>query len=354
METLEIVRRRLARQHLSTPPLASPADVVGFLGAVQAQEYPEAKWSLSQRSGDPPDSEVEAAIERGEILRTHIMRPTWHFVLPADIVWMQRLTAPRVQAGNRSRYRDLELDEATRARGAEVMLEALEPGEPLTRTELGDALERSSITARGERLAHIVMYAELEALICNGPRRGKQHTYLTLSPRASKRRDLEGDEARAELARRFFTSHGPARIKDFNWWSGLKVGDCRAGLASIRDELESFRDGDGEDWYAADFGGVPPGGTLMLGMYDEVGVGYRDPRIVYAAERPEGFTLQRQVQIDGVCVGSWKRTLEREAVEVEVTLIRALNNDEEAGLRREVDRFGHFIALKPRLRVVGP
>ena len=78
METLEIVRQRLARQHLSTPPLASPADVVGFLGAVQAQEYPEAKWSLSQRSGDPPDSEVEAAIERGEVLRTHIMRPTWH------------------------------------------------------------------------------------------------------------------------------------------------------------------------------------------------------------------------------------------------------------------------------------
>jgi len=337
----------MAEQRLAGEPFATPAEAVAHLGAVQAQEYAEAKWSLAERVAGCTDADVEDAFSRGEILRTHVLRPTWHFVTPADLRWMLRLTAPRVHAFNRYWYAQVGLDDATIERSKEVIASTLADGEPRTRRELGAALEAAGVDEpKGGRLAHIAMYAELDGLVCSGPRRGKQHTYALLDHRAPGARELDGDEALAELTRRYFTSHGPATVKDFAWWSGLKVTDVRRGLDLVADGLAKDEDEDGVAWYSAP---APAAGEVrgghLIPMYDELGVAYKDLRMVLAAEG----TVERPILVDGLCVGSWKRTLGRGSVVVEAALFTRLDEDGERALNAAVARFGEFLGLEATL-----
>ena len=175
---------RLRNQHLAGRGLADPAAIVAWLGAVQSQDYAGAKWGLAQRGHGITDRAIDDAFDRGRILRTHMMRPTWHFVAPDDIRWIQSLTAPRVHAANGSMYRTLELDPKTLATSRRTMARALSKHDSLTRPELQTALRRAGIPAEGHRLAYLVMDAELEQVICSGPRRGKQFTYALLDRRA--------------------------------------------------------------------------------------------------------------------------------------------------------------------------
>ena len=230
-------------QRLASGHFERPAEAVQWLGAMQAQEYAEAKWSIGERVDGCTDADVEEAFARGEILRTHLLRPTWHFVTPADIRWMLRLTAPRVHAANRYSYRKYELSSETLGRSHEVIAAALAGGEPLTRPELADGLAQGGIVADGLRLGYILMHAELEALVCSGPRRGKQHTYARFESRVPESPELAREEALGELALRFFRSRGPATIRDFSAWSGLTMADARAGREMVADRLDS----DGEN-----------------------------------------------------------------------------------------------------------
>jgi len=352
MEPLAIVRRRMREQRLVGESFDRPADVVGFLGAVQSQEFAEAKWSISERTGGLTAAEVDDAFDRGEILRTHVLRPTWHFVTPADIRWMLRLTAPRVHAGNRSRYRDLGLDEDVLARSHELLAKELADGDPRTRRELGEALAGSGLDTDGQRLAHTMMHAELEQLIVSGPRRGKQHTYLLFEQRVLRAGRRTPDDPLAELALRFFTSHGPATVRDLCWWSGLKVADARAGVQAAGDRLTTVLD-DGAPWYAAP--GVQPqgdtGGAFLVPMYDELGVGYRDLRMVMAKQPPRDGLMSRPIVIDGATVGSWKRTLSAKAVVVQATLFTELSQSKTRKLAAVVARFGRFLELPATLEI---
>ena len=184
--TVDLVRRRLANQNLAASSLRSPADVVAWFGAVQAQEYPAARWALGLRARELTDRLVAHAFDAGEILRTHAMRPTWHFVARDDIRWLQMLTGPRVQALNAYYARKNELDAKTVARSRAVIERALAGGHQRTRTELAAVLVKAGIRAEGQRLAYLMMSAELDQLICSGPRRGKQFTYALLEERAPK------------------------------------------------------------------------------------------------------------------------------------------------------------------------
>jgi hypothetical protein len=215
-----VILRRLAAQRLTADPFDAPAQAVGWLGAIQAQEYAEAKWSIGQRVRDCTDADVETAFARGQILRTHVLRPTWHFVTPQDLRWMLALTAPRVQAVNRYAYRRFELGEALLARSLDVLAAALAGRQPLTRPELAEALARSGIDVQGLRLGYVLMHAELEALICSGPRRGRQHTYALLADRCADAPALGRDEALAELTLRYFRSPGAGHgegLRDVVW-----------------------------------------------------------------------------------------------------------------------------------------
>src|SRR5262245_24524323 len=171
------------------------------------------------------DDSIDELFNEGKILRTHVMRPTWHFVMPEDIRWMLKLTAPRINAVSAYYFRKMELDQAVLARSNAAISKALR-GKHLTREELGQVLGRAKIDAKGLRLIYLMIRAELDAVICSGPLRGKQFTYALLDERVPKCRTLKRDEALAELTIRYFTSHGPALLRDFVWWSGLTITDA--------------------------------------------------------------------------------------------------------------------------------
>ena len=230
-----ISTRRLRNQRISRTGFAAPEQVVDWLGAMQAQEYEPATWALALRmKGSPVRTDIEAAFEEGRILRTHVMRPTWHFVTPEAIRWLLDLTGPCVQRRMAVYNRRLELDPPTMTRAAKIFERALRDRQFLTRTELGERLRRAGLEATTMRLAHLAMHAELAGVICSGPRRGKQFTYGLIAERAPDARRLERDEALAELARRFLRSHGPATVRDFVWWSGLSTADARRGFEACR------------------------------------------------------------------------------------------------------------------------
>src|SRR5579859_6568453 len=208
MTTLDIAHQRLLNQHIAGAPFEKPVDAVQWLVAVQAQDYAAAKWAVGLRLQCATDDDIEQAFASGAILRTHLMRPTWHFVTPADIRWMLMLTAPRVLATIAYYDRTLELDGATLLRSNHALVKALEGGKQLTRTELAPALQQAGIACNNlQRLGHIIMHAELDGIICSGARRGKQFTYALLDERVPQSRTLDREEALAEFARRYFTGH---------------------------------------------------------------------------------------------------------------------------------------------------
>jgi len=222
MTNVAIAQQRLQNHHLSHPQLKRPDAIVAWLGAVQAQEYAGAKWALVQRMPGATDAAIEQAFTDGAILRTHLLRPTWHFVTPADIRWMLALTAPRVHALNAYYYRKCELDKTIFARSHDALVNALQGGKQLMREEVRTVLEQAGIATKGDlRFAYLMMHAELDGIVCSGARRGKQFTYALVEERVPPTRKVDRDEALAELVKRYFTSHGPATVQDFTWWSGL-------------------------------------------------------------------------------------------------------------------------------------
>jgi hypothetical protein len=305
----DLLRQRLYNQHVAGRPLATPEEVVASLGAVQSQVFTNAKWAVGQRAKHCTDAAVQEAFDSGRILRTHVLRPTWHFVLAEDIRWMQRLTAPRVHAFSAYVNRQCELDGKIFARAHAVLEKALEGGKQLTRAELAAALHRSGIVAKTLRLACIVMHAELECVVCSGALGGKQHTYALLDERAPNALSFDRDEALAELTRRFFTSHAPATLKQYVWWSSLSVADAKAGLAMIRQDLERSVL-DGTTWFGL-AGRAPRRArptAYFIPEYDEVLLGYRDlgvpdlPR-TRRGQLPGG--LSRTLFIDSTRAGTW-------------------------------------------------
>src|SRR4051812_19827394 len=202
---LDICRWRLAGQLLTTAGPKRGADVVHALGAVQAQDYVGAKWGVGQRARSATDASIERELESGNILRTHILRPTWHFVAATDIRWMLALTGPRVSAAMAPVNRRLELDQRLFQRASAVFTKVLVGGRSLTRAELAERIERAGIGAvKGQRLGHLMMQAELDGVLCSGPRRGKQFTYALLDERAPATAEIPREEALCELARRYF------------------------------------------------------------------------------------------------------------------------------------------------------
>jgi hypothetical protein len=272
MTSSEIARQRLHNQRLSSAGLKKPGDLVKWMGAVQAQDYYGAKWALGQRIQAATDDDIEKAFAVGEILRTHVMRPTWHFVAPADIRWLLKLTAPRVNAASAYSFRKLELDDAVFRRSNKALASALQGGKHLTREALRTVLKRARIAGDDLlRFNHMLIRAELDGLICSGPRHGKQFTYALLDERVPQAKALSRDEALAELTQRYFASHGPATSSDFMWWSGLSAIDVKRGLEMARSHLVEEVIGGKIYWRPASTRGVTraAGAAYLLPTFDE-------------------------------------------------------------------------------------
>jgi hypothetical protein len=360
MTHLNIAHQRLHNQFITQQTFEKAEDVVRWLGAVQAQDYAAAKWALGLRVQNSTDDMIEQAFTDGTLLRTHVMRPTWHFVLPADIRWMLALTAPRVKAAIAYYDRTLGLDDTNFTQSNALLAKALQGAKQLTRAELVSVLQRAGIaTDNLQRIGHIIMRAELDGIICSGARRGKQFTYALLDERAPQARTLDRDEALAEFARRYFTSHGPATLQDFVWWSGLTVADARTGLEMVTTQL-THGVVDGQTyWFSTS---TSPAKDLsqtvyLLPNYDEYIVGYTDRSAVFDESHTHkldaraNVLFQHTIVLDGRVVGTWKRTMKKDAVILTPSLFTPLNEAETCALAASAKRYGAFLDMPVHVNV---
>jgi winged helix DNA-binding protein len=347
---IDICRARLAGQFLTRNGPTTPAQVVQSLGAVQAQDYAGAKWALAQRVPSTTDAAVEAAIDAGEILRTHVLRPTWHFVAPADIRWMLALTGNRVREKMAGANRRLEIDRSFVRRSNAIFEQALAGGVSLTRAELATALSRARAgVVAGQRLAHLVMAAELDGVIISGPRRGKQFTYALLEERAPQSTPLTNEEALHQLARRYFRTRGPATPHDFAWWSGLTVADARRGIASNADALERISLGGTDYWMAADPVPAFRGRSAhLLPNYDEYFIAHRDRSAIgtrlgdISAVMGGNALVPKVIIVDGQLVGTWRRIGGANTMVVELRPRARLATAEKRHIASAAMEFGLF------------
>jgi hypothetical protein len=355
---IDPVAWRLRSQRLVRPTARGAADVVSWLGAMQAQDYAGAKWGIGLRAVGADDGAIERAFSDGAILRTHMMRPTWHFVTPADIRWIQKLTGPRVQSLNALYYRKAGLDAPALRRGMKVLERSLRNLRFLTRAALGHELERSGLPLQGQSLAYLMMYAELEGVVCSGPRDGKQFTYALLDERAAPVPGFSDDEALAELVRRYFTSHGPATFKDFAWWSGLTARDAAAGVAMIgRGLVHATIDGL-TYWFAPGPAAVAPASpaVFLLPIYDEFGIAYRDRKLLSSVARPrhiaERDVFAHLLVIDRELAGRWRRQVQARSATIDVQPFRSLARAEIRAVNAAVEKYGTFVGLAAGRNIV--
>jgi hypothetical protein len=350
---LDIPLHRLHNQRLSTTTFKTSDEVVSWLGTVQAQDYAGAKWALAQRMTNTTDAALDRAFAGGSILRTHLLRPTWHFVTPWDIRWLLKLTGPRVQAGNAFMYRKTEMDKAIIQKSYTVLEKALRDGKQMTRTELGTVFEKAGIVAEGQRLGYFMMSAELDGLICSGARRSKQFTYALLEERVPAVKALSREEALAELVKRYFTTRGPATLQDFSWWSGLTMADAKTGIEMVKAQFICDVN-DGQEYWFSD-SKPPKGGKLprvfLLPNYDEYFIGFKDRRAIGKFARQANIgaddpaLIAHIIILDGQIVGGWRRTLNKGEVLVETSLITKLDKTERQLIADAADRFGRFLEL---------
>ena len=349
-----LARKRLHASRLLDPSFPDPAEVVRHHLAMQAQDYGPAKWSIGQRSAGLVDADVDRAVVDGSIVRTHVLRPTWHFVAREDLRWLMSLSGPRVQQGNAGRQRQLGLDARTLGRAERAIVRALDGGARLTRDQLGEVLDRSRIDREGQRMPYILMHLELEAVIGSGGLDGKRQTYVLLDGRVPSTPAMDRDEAVVELVRRYLGSHGPASVKDMSWWSGLTMSDLRRALADLGDEV---RDEDVRDltlWSLSASEPRPPAasGAHFLQTYDELVVGYTESRFLEDRwkEHAKAAWMERSFP-SGLLMfgdrvgGHWRRTIERKGVRIEAHLYEEPSRAGTRALDAAAAEFGRFVQL---------
>ena len=331
--------------------------MVSYLGAVQSQDYAGAKWALAQRMTDATDTALEQAFTEGSILRTHLMRPTWHFVAPADIRWLLELTGPRVHTGNAFMYRQTGLDKAVIRKSYKVLEKALRGNKQLTRNELGAALEKAGIKAEGVRLGYFMMSAELDGIICSGARRGKQFTYALLEERVPPVRAWTREEALVELTKRYFSTRGPATLADFTWWSGLTTADAKRGLELVKPGFQQ-EVMDGQTYWFAEAELDAPVKTptvYLLPNYDEYFIGFKDRRAIGEVMSKANIlkdnpsVMAHLIILDGQVVGGWKRILEKNRVIVELNPLTKLSALEQERVSEAADSYGKYLGLQTEM-----
>jgi hypothetical protein len=350
---LDIPRYRLHNQFLAQTDITEPAEVVKRLGAVQSQDYAGAKWALAQRLKDAPtDAAIEKAFNEGKILRTHVMRPTWHFVAPTDIRWMLDLTAPRVKIAMAHMDRQLGLDKSILKKSNTTLRKALQGNGQLTRSELAPILKKAGVPVDGYHLGQLMGHAELDQVVCSGGRKGKQFTYALLEERALQAKTLEREAALVKLTKRYFKSHGPATLQDFVWWSGLTTRDARKGMEAVKSEFEQETIAGQIYWFSAPtLTESSSSFAYLLPNYDEYTVGYRDRSAIFDRSHIDKLSAFREsiltqvMVINGKVSGTWKRTLKKNEVIIEFASFTALTKEENQAVVAAAQQYGKFLEL---------
>lgn len=345
-----MARWRMCTLRLSRQTYPSAAAVVEGLLGVQAENHPQASWAVATRTAGVTEVEFGRLFDDGAILRTHVLRPTWHFVRPDDIRWLLEATAPRIRRSMAQLQRELGLTDAQLGRSAEVIAAELSGGVHLTRDALGERLRQAGFAAEGPLLGLIMSHAELSGLVCSGAMEGPHHTYALLEERVPDARRRERGEALAELVLRYFTGHGPATERDLSYWASLTLTDVRAGLADVADQLDHVEHDGRTYWFRPPRSDdAPPSPRAhLLQILDEYHNGYQDSRYVLDADgivprgRPASMGM---VLVDGQMVGNMRRTVRADEVLFDVGLFRDLDDDELDALHAAATRYGLFLGL---------
>jgi hypothetical protein len=350
MTNSEIIRQRLINQKLTGSAFQNPQQVVNWMIALQAQEFAMAKWAIGLRLPGWNDDDIEKSFNEGSILRTHLLRPTWHFVTPMDIRWLLALTKPHINAASAYYHRKSELDSKTFNRCQDILAKTLEGGDHLSRKKLQAALARAKINADGQRLAYIMMHAELDGIICSGPRAGKQFTYSLLDKRVPATKKISRDEALSILARRFFASRGPATIQDLSYWSGLTIKEIKAGIESLPTDFEREII-EGQEYiflpYNPDNKNKPLA-TFLLPDYDEYGMSYRDRDSLYYKNKIETTgkksapVFSHIVIVEGMYAGNWQRTMKGNKVLVDTKTFSEVSKVKQQAVKKAEKKYLAF------------
>ena len=353
-----IAQLRLQRQRIAGAKFDTPAEVVAWLGAIQAQDYASSLWAIGLRTREATRAAVEQAIVERRIVRTWPMRGTLHFVAAEDVRWMSALMTPRVIASSQARLlREFELDDAVLACCRKVLVKALRDGQSLTRSDLYATLEKAGIATGKQRGIHITGRLAQEGLLCLGPRADKQPTFVLLDEWVVAHRAMEREQALAELARRYFRSHGPATVQDFAWWSGLTLKDVRLAIQLAGTDLEQETI-DGRVYLHADVAsatGEELRAPQLLPAFDEYLVAYRDRSDALDARFSRQVIginglFNASLVIDGRIVGTWKRSLDPTGIVIELSPFRALPRKELKALDNVTRRYGDFMDMPVRLQ----
>lgn len=356
MDSKQIAHLRLINQQLTKPQFTKTTDLVSWMGCMQAQDFAGAKWAIANRVQGLTDQQIEADFDAGKILRTHILRPTWHFVCPEDIGWMLQLTAPHIKAMSKSMHKQLGIDQNILNKSKEILLNALNGNKHLTRQHLLPYYAAKGINTDDIRLGIILMDAELDGLICSGAKQGKQFTHALLHERVKPVPQLDREAAIAELAKRYFYSHGPATVPDFAWWSGLNLSDSKRGLEMNKHNLVSGIVNGQTYWFYGEAQNLSNKPVQLLPAFDEYTVAYKDRSDVLspAFNKATGNGIFKPlVIINGQVTGTWKRSLTKNKVIVDFELFKAIDKRTQQKIMSEAKRYSKFVELELQINGLG-
>ncbi len=356
MKPFDISNIRLNCQQVSNTKFKNPEDVVHWMGAVQAQDYANSKWAVGCRLNGTTDKTVEAALNKGKIIRTHVMRPTWHLVSAKDIYWMLELTAPHIKSSLRSRNKQLELSDKVVSKSNSVIEKILSNNKDLTREEIYGALNKASIATDNVRGSHLLLNAELEGLICNGKTVGNKQTYTLLENKVLGKKKFDRDESIAKLGERYFSSHCPATLQDFIWWSGLPAKDARLSLELNKQNLQAEKIDRETYWLPQNFKipEIKKGEIYLLPAFDEFIISYKNRSAVIniddhkKAVSSNGI-FRPLIVVNGKVTGLWKHTIKKESVAIELESFRPHNKAETSAIKKAAEKYGIFLGKKAEI-----
>ena len=359
MNLNEIALLRLLNQQITVPALKTAGEVVSWMGAVQAQDYNMSEWAVGVRLPGSTVNTIKSAINSGEIIRTHVLRPTWHLVSAADIYWMLELSAPQIKSLSRSRDKELGLTELAFSRSNSIIEKALRDNKHLTRDELVKLLVAGGFINDNNRVSHLLMRAEIDGIIASGSIKAGKQTYALLADWIPKTKILNRGEAIAELARRYFTSHGPATLQDFNWWSGLPVKDCRQAVEDLKNSFDSAKIGD-DTYFFAPVNSVPKiekKHIVLLPAYDEFIISYKNRTASLPFENHvkavsnNGF-FRPVIVHNGKAIGIWKRTVKNEKVFLTAEFFGIATASVKKQIAANFVSYASFIGKSPEIELI--
>ena len=358
MDASNIATLRLQNQQISATNFKTAKELVGWMGAMQAQDYNQAKWAIGARLPHLTEDQIESAFNDGEMIRTHLMRPTWHFVSAEDIYWLLELTAKQIKSTTKSRHRDLGLTESELQKSKEVFIKSLEGNRSLTREELSDQLNRAGLNTYEQRLPHILMDAEIDGIICSGSIQTKKQTYALLSERVPQKKTFSKEESLAKLAEKYFTSHGPATLPDFIWWSGLPVADARKALEMNKSTLTSETIDTDIYWFAGSgsLDTSPSDSVYLLPAFDEYLISYKNRSSAITLENhtksiSNNGIFRPVIVVNGQISGLWKRTIKKDTVLIELDHFRPHSKKEIRLIEKAAESFGYFSGRKTEVKL---